>query len=130
MTLDAPWTAGPTEAELKDLERLGARRQALEAITPEDAHQAHVLARLFATLDDMEECLCEGLVPLDGPQPGAASDLAEGWQTLDELEALLAEPAPPEAAGAPTAHGNRVVPIHRPFREPAERFGVDQPEAA
>ena len=116
MILDDPWTAGPTAAELKVLERLGARRQALEAIAPGDEHQAHVLARLFATLDDMEETLCEGLVPLAGSRPDAAPDLAEGWQTLDELEVLLAEPDASTAAGAPTAAG--VVPIRRPSRKP------------
>ncbi len=94
MINDDLWTAdGPTASELKVLDRLGARRRALEAIEPEDEHQAHILARLLATLDDMEECLCE-----EGPD---AHVLNEGWHTLDALEERLSEVRP---SGTPIAH--------------------------
>ncbi len=77
------WKAkGPTLAELKILERLGRRRRALEAVTAADGDEAIVIARALATLDDMEECLCE--------EGRAAPRLARGRELLDQLEARLA----------------------------------------
>ncbi len=76
------WTAkGPTLAELKILERLGRRRRALEAVTAADGDEATVITRALATLDEMEECLCE--------EGRAAPRLARGWEDLDQLEARL-----------------------------------------
>ncbi len=90
---DLETTRGPSATALKVLERLGRRRAALEALAPAGDHQAAVLRRSFATLDDMEEALCE-----EGP---GSPLLAEGWQRLDEIEARLAAPADVPAARPP-----------------------------
>ncbi len=95
---------GPSAADLRVLERLGRHRAALEALTPAGEHRAAVLRRLFATLDDMEEALCE--------EGRGAPLLAEGWQRLDELEARLAEAPARSPAPPPT-------PIRRHRRPPA-----------
>ncbi len=105
MIIDDPrTTAGPSPAELKVLARLGRHRETLEARTPADQEEAIVIARALATLDDMEECLCE--------EGTGAPFLTEGWQSLDAFEARLAElqvtrPADPAA-------GTRVVALRRP----------------
>lgn len=102
---DLSLVKGPSLTDLKVLERLGQHRQALEAKTPAGNEEARILARALATLDDMEECLCE--------EGAKAPDLARGWQVLGQLEARLAQ-----RPATPTWH------------RAAETFGADLPEAA
>ncbi len=105
------WKAkGPTLAELKILERLGRRRRALEAVTAADGDEAIVIARALATLDDMEECLCE-----EGPR---AALLADGWQRLDELEARLARTPRPSAPPADLPEARPPADLVRHRRRP------------
>ncbi len=83
MIVDDLWTAkGPAPADLKVLERLAQCRLVFEAFESPDEEEAIVIARALATLDDMEECLCE--------EGRGAPLIARGWQTLDRLEARLA----------------------------------------
>ena len=99
---------GPSDADLKVLERLASRRRAFEAVEPADEDQARLLARVLAILDDMEECLCE--------EGHRAPALDEGWRVLDDLDDRLSEPqAPPTDEGA-TSHDGAVVSIHRRHR--------------
>ena len=72
---------GPSTWDLYALERLGRRRRAIEAAVPADEHQARVRAHLLATLDLVEESLCE--------EGRHASIVAEGLQVLDALEPRL-----------------------------------------
>ncbi len=89
---DLATTRGPSAAALRLLERLARRRTAIEAVTPAGEHRETVLGCLFATLDNMEEAVCE-----EGPRSRL---LAEGWQRLDELEARLTETSSPPATPA------------------------------
>ncbi len=120
MIVDDLWTAkGPTAAELKVLERLGRRRQAFEAVTPADEEDAIVIARANATLDDMEECLCE--------EGAKAPYLARGWRVLDQLEARLEDlrNTPGATAGSPPARQDSgVVPIRRRTESPNLRLSA------
>lgn len=123
MIVEDLWTAeGPTTAELKVLERLGRRRQAIEAITPADDGEAYVLARARATLDDLEECLCE--------EGAKAPALARGWKVLDQLEARLAERPSVQTtvtAGWPEIRAARCLELLSLL---ADTFAVDLPAAA
>ncbi|MCP3961159.1 MAG: hypothetical protein GY719_25210 [bacterium] len=84
MIIEDLWTAsGPSTWDLNALERLGKRRRAIEAAEPADEHQAQIRTHLLATLDLMEEGLCE--------EGRHAAIVEEGLQVLDAFEAGLTD---------------------------------------
>ncbi len=76
------WTApGPAAEALLLLERLEQRRAVIESCGGSDDASTRLRSHLLATLDLMEEHLCE--VGCDAPF------LAKGWETLDALQPRL-----------------------------------------
>ena len=98
MIIDDLWDShGPSRADLEVLERLNRHREAFQPLRPQGEHRITVRNRLLGLLNDMEETVCE--------EGHAAPSLAQGWQLVDELEALYWEdPAETPAASEPAAN--------------------------
>ncbi len=96
---------GPSGPVLNMLERLARWRAVFAA--PADQQEACVAARALATLDDMEECLCE-----EGTR---AAHLDRSWQVLEGLQARLTQlrATAPDAAADPLPPAT-TASTHRP----------------